>query len=125
MACSHDHLKKVAFLLEADWKTDLSEVRRRIDVIRRDVKFLCLADISTGLKITTCNHASEAPSAHFRLRYEVRNATILGLVTTSVFQRKTRTYKLKSELAPNCLLDRLNWGILTWTFPGFAIDLWR
>jgi hypothetical protein len=37
VACSHDHLKKVAFLLEADRKTDLSEVRRRIDVFRRDV----------------------------------------------------------------------------------------
>ena len=29
--------KKVVFLLEADRKTDLSEVRRRIDVFRRDV----------------------------------------------------------------------------------------
>jgi hypothetical protein len=33
----HGHLKKVRVMLKVDRKTDLSEIRKRIDVFRRDV----------------------------------------------------------------------------------------
>jgi len=37
VALFHGHLKKVAFMLKVDRKTDLPESRKRIDVFRRDV----------------------------------------------------------------------------------------
>jgi hypothetical protein len=37
VACSHGQLKKVAVMLKPDRKNDLSEIRKRINVFRRDV----------------------------------------------------------------------------------------
>jgi hypothetical protein len=37
VACSHGQLKKVVVMLKPDRKNDLSEIKRRIDVFRKDV----------------------------------------------------------------------------------------
>ena len=37
VALFHGHLKKVTVMLKVDRKTDLSEIKKRIDVFRRDV----------------------------------------------------------------------------------------
>jgi hypothetical protein len=46
VACSHGHLKKVAVMLKVNWKTDLSEIRERIDFFRRDVQSLDMPDMT-------------------------------------------------------------------------------
>jgi hypothetical protein len=47
VACSHGHLRKVKVMLKVDRKTELSEIRKRIDVFRRDVQIFYLLDLTS------------------------------------------------------------------------------
>jgi|PlaIllAssembly_1097288.scaffolds.fasta_scaffold3632855_1 hypothetical protein len=46
VAISHGHLKKVRVALKVYRKTDLSEIRKRIDVFRGDVQLFYVIDIA-------------------------------------------------------------------------------
>ncbi len=74
-----------------------------------------LPSLNSSLGGDSCT--KEPPSVTFKflgklITVEIRilpgSLDFLGQIKTSGFQRKTRTYKLKSQLAPNFLLDRLN-----------------
>ena len=47
VAFFHGHLKKVRVMLKVDRKSDLSEIKRRIDVFRRDVQIFHVVDLTS------------------------------------------------------------------------------
>jgi hypothetical protein len=46
VACSHGQLKKVAVMLKTE-QNDFSEIRKRINVFRRDVEFFYVTDMTS------------------------------------------------------------------------------